>query len=129
MISNVIFFSKELFKRAENREQLKKRFEIQKKLRIQQKLKGNLTPKKRKSLSEDDEPSLAAHEKEKGNSFYMKHYSRPLNFSSIYKICNDDFFYMFKLKVERQVTVMKKILAMLLMQKFVPKIGKIKYTQ
>ena len=96
MISNVIFFSKELFKRAENREQLKKRFEIQKKLRIQQKLKGNLTPKKRKSLSEDDEPSLAAHEKEKGNSFYMKYYSRPLsqcsNFSSIYKICNDEFY-------------------------------------
>ena len=55
----------ELFKRAENREQLKKRFEIQKKLRIQQKLKGSLTPKKRKSISEDDEPSMAAHEREK----------------------------------------------------------------
>ena len=62
--NNTLLFQ-ELFKRAENREQLKKRFEIQKKLRIQQKLKGSLTPKKRKSISEDDEPSLAAHEREK----------------------------------------------------------------
>merc|ERR1712141_905305 len=45
----------ELFKRAENREQLKKRFEIQKKLRIQQKLKSSSTPKKRKSISDEEE--------------------------------------------------------------------------
>ena len=51
-----------MFKRAENREQLKKRFEIQKKLRIQQKLKGNLTPKKRKSISDDEETPATGRE-------------------------------------------------------------------
>ena len=49
-----LLFKQELFKRAENREQLKKRFEIQKKLRIQQKLKSSLTPKKRKSISDEE---------------------------------------------------------------------------
>ena len=62
---------KELFKRAENREQLKKRFEIQKKLRIQQKLKGDLTPKKRKSISDDDEAGAASHEVEKDKGMYL----------------------------------------------------------
>ena len=60
-----LLFIQELFKRAENREQLKKRFEIQKKLRIQQKLKSTLTPKKRKSISDEEEGTATKKEADK----------------------------------------------------------------